>query len=104
MSFSKSVVRESVFGKASSARLSVFVENLKPLNLLFKCLGKVIIVEYKGGNNLRGRLVRSDGHMNMLLEDALEITTWGEVISLGSVLLRGNNIVLILLNIVEMAF
>lgn len=73
-------------------------------DVLFKRLGKVIIVEYAGGNNLRGKLVRFDGHMNLLLEDTCEITTWGEVNSLGSVLLRGNNIVLILSNIVEMAF
>lgn len=104
MSFSHSVARESVFGKASSTRLSVFIENLKPLNFLVKYLGKVIIVEYKGGNNVRGKLVRFDGHMNLLFADAVEITTWGEVISLGSVLLRGNNIVLILVNITEMVF
>jgi small nuclear ribonucleoprotein len=73
-------------------------------DVLLKRLGKVIIVEYDGGNNLRGKLVRFDGHLNLLLEETHEITTLGEVNFLGSVLLRGSNVVLILASITEMVF
>lgn len=93
MSFCDSVIRDAVFERV-----------VKPAEILLKRLGKVIIVEFDGGNNLRGKLVRFDGHMNLLLEDACEITTWGEVNSLGCVLLRGGNVVLILANIAEMVF
>ena len=78
--------------------------NLQPSEVLEMRLGKVMIVEIRGGNNLRGRLISFDQHLNLFLEDTREITISGNVKSLGSVSLRGDNVVLILPNIVEMAF
>jgi small nuclear ribonucleoprotein len=79
-------------------------DNARPSDILLNRLGKVVIVEIKGGNNLRGRLMSFDQHLNLFLGDTREITISGNVKSLGFVLLRGDNVVLILPNIVEMAF
>jgi small nuclear ribonucleoprotein len=103
LSFSDSVFRDVAFKRKLVSPLLKY-GNVRIADILLKRVGKVIIVEYEGGNNLRGKLKRFDSHMNLLLEETREITTFGEVNSLGSVLLRGSNIVLILANIAEMVF
>jgi small nuclear ribonucleoprotein len=47
----------------------------------------------KDGRILEGRLEGSDEYMNMVLEETTETATDGEARRLGSVILRGSNVV-----------
>jgi len=59
-------------------------------------VGSRIQVEMKGENAiLEGILSGADEYLNMHLVDAVEVEDGRKVKSLGSVILRGNNIVLI---------
>jgi small nuclear ribonucleoprotein len=67
----------------------------KPLDVIHKALDGNVIVELKGSREFRGKLVGYDIHMNLVLEEAEEMTN-GEVIrSLGHLVVRGDNVVLI---------
>lgn len=58
--------------------------------------GKKIQVEMKGGQHiLEGILESSDEYLNMHLKNTVEIIDGEKSISLGSVVLRGNNIIII---------
>ena len=61
-----------------------------------KIVGSRIQVEMKGDLNLlEGTLKSVDDYMNLHLVDTMEIVKGEKVRSLGSVVLRGNNIMLI---------
>jgi len=63
-------------------------------------IGSKIQVEMKGDKHiLEGKLVSADDYMNLHLIETVEIIDGARARSLGSVVLRGNNI--ILLNPVE---
>lgn len=65
-----------------------------PLNILEKSLNKRVHLILKDNRTLEGRLVGYDDYMNMVLEDTEE--TMGEQIRrIGTVVLRGNNVVTI---------
>lgn len=58
--------------------------------------GQRIQVEVKGGKHiLEGILESADEYLNMHLTNTVEIIEGGKSISLGSVVLRGNNIIII---------
>lgn len=58
--------------------------------------GQKIQVEMKGGQNiLEGTLESSDEYLNMHLSNTVEIIDGEKSVSLGSVVLRGNNIIII---------
>jgi small nuclear ribonucleoprotein (snRNP)-like protein len=59
-------------------------------------IGSRVVVEMKGDRTvLEGVLKSSDDYMNLHLEEATEIDDGERKRSLGSVVLRGNNIILI---------
>lgn len=58
-------------------------------------LGKVVLVELKGGRSVRGKLYSFDQHMNLVLEDAEDITGPEEARKIGTVVVRGDNVVLV---------
>ncbi len=70
----------------------------KPLNVLVKQLNAHIAVVLKNGCEYRGRMVKCDGHMNILLEGAMEYRDDQPIANYGNVLLRGNNILYIILD------
>lgn len=70
----------------------------KPLNVLIKQLNANIAVVLKNGCEYRGKMIKCDGHMNILLEGATECKDDQLVANYGSVLLRGNNILYIVLD------
>ncbi len=70
----------------------------KPLNVLVKQLNANIAVVLKNGCEYRGKMIKCDGHMNILLEGATECRDDQLVANYGSVLLRGNNILYIVLD------
>jgi small nuclear ribonucleoprotein len=58
-------------------------------------LNKVVLVQLKGGKTVRGRLYSFDQHMNLVMEDAEDITEVDKAKKLGTLIVRGDNVVLI---------
>ncbi|MCJ2531290.1 MAG: RNA-binding protein [Candidatus Thermoplasmatota archaeon] len=67
---------------------------VQPLQILEKSLNKKISVILKDNRVLLGTLVGYDDYMNMVLEDTEE-TQGEQVRRVGTVVLRGNNVVTI---------
>ncbi len=65
-----------------------------PLNVLEKSLNKQVSLLLKDSRILKGTLVGYDDYMNMVLEGTEE-TRGDEVRRIGTVILRGNNVVTI---------
>lgn len=70
----------------------------KPLNVLVKQLNAYIAVMLKDGCEYRGKMIRCDGYMNILLEGATESRSGQLVANYGKLLVRGNNILYIMLD------
>lgn len=70
----------------------------KPLNVLIKQLNASIAVMLKNGCEYKGKMIKCDGHMNILLEGANESRDDQLIANYGNVLLRGNNILYIMLD------
>lgn len=56
-----------------------------------------VVVYLKNGMNYTGRLLQHDSYMNLVLEDCLEIDRERNTTRLDKALLRGNNILLVIL-------
>jgi small nuclear ribonucleoprotein len=69
----------------------------KPLNVLIKQLNATISVVLKNGCEYKGKMIKCDGHMNILLEGAAESKEDQLMTNYGNVLLRGNNVLYIAL-------
>jgi len=64
-------------------------------HILEESLDKVVLVRLKGGRILRGKLKGFDQHLNLVLEDAEDTTDAENVKKLGSIIVRGDNVVII---------
>jgi len=69
----------------------------KPLNVLIKQLHGNIEVVLKNGSGYKGKMIKCDGHMNILLEGATEFKDDQMLANYGNVLLRGNNVLYIVI-------
>jgi small nuclear ribonucleoprotein len=58
-------------------------------------MGKVVLIKLKGGKVIRGTLQGFDQHMNLSLEKAEEVAEDGQSNSLGTLIVRGDNIIMI---------
>jgi len=58
-------------------------------------LNKVVLVQLKGGRSVRGRLYSFDQHMNLVLEEAEDVTNTDSPKKLGTIILRGDNVFLV---------
>ena len=63
-----------------------------PLNLMEKSISKKISLLLKDGRLIEGKLTGFDNYMNMVLEDTEE-SYQDQKRKLGTVILRGNNVV-----------
>ena len=64
--------------------------------ILEDSLGKIVLVRLKGTKSIRGKLVSFDQHMNLVLEDAEDVTQTSEnVEKLGIIIVRGDNVIII---------
>ena len=63
-----------------------------PLNVMEKSVQRNVTLLLKDGRTLNGKLVGYDEYMNMVLEDT-EDSKDDQVKRIGTVVLRGNNIV-----------
>ena len=71
----------------------------KPLNVLTKQLNSYVAITLKNGVEYRGTMARCDGYMNILLNGASEYVKDQLTANYGSILVRGNNILYIAINI-----
>lgn len=58
-------------------------------------MGKVVLIKLKGGKVIRGNLQGFDQHMNLALEKAEEVAEDGQSTNLGTLIVRGDNIIMI---------
>ncbi len=80
--------------------LVISVNAGRPMDLLQKSIGAQVLVELKGKKKLRGKLRGYDQHLNLILEDADEISfddeAGQEIIEvIKTVIVRGDNVVLV---------
>ncbi|MEM3107554.1 MAG: LSm family protein, partial [Candidatus Nitrosotenuis sp.] len=54
-----------------------------------------VLIKLKGGKTIRGNLRGFDQHMNLLLDGSEEIPSEGEAKSIGTIVVRGDNVVMI---------
>ncbi len=65
------------------------------VKVLDESLGKIVLIKLKGGKVIRGNLQGFDQHMNLVLEASEEISEDGKSNSLGTIVVRGDNVVII---------
>jgi len=65
------------------------------VKVLDESINKIVLIKLKGNKTIRGNLLGFDQHMNLLLDQAEEIPSDGESKSLGSIVVRGDNVVMI---------
>jgi small nuclear ribonucleoprotein len=65
------------------------------VKVLDESLGKVVLIKLKGGKVIRGNLHGFDQHMNLLLDDSVEILEGSNTNELGMIVVRGDNVVII---------
>lgn len=63
--------------------------------MLEESLGKIVLVRLKGGKSLRGKLRGFDQHLNLVLEETEDTTDIQNVNRLGSIIVRGDNVIII---------
>ncbi|MCD6434193.1 MAG: small nuclear ribonucleoprotein [Candidatus Diapherotrites archaeon] len=67
----------------------------RPFDLLTEAIGKEVLIILKDSVAIRGKLKSFDVHMNISLEEAVELKD-GEISKrYGTVIIRGDNILLI---------
>ena len=65
------------------------------IKVLDESLGKTVLIKIKGGKVIRGTLQGFDQHMNLTLEQSDEILEDGKTNLLGTIIVRGDNVVII---------
>lgn len=63
--------------------------------MLEESLNKMVLVRLRGGRSLRGKLHGFDQHMNLVLEDAEDISNSEATEKLGVIVVRGDNVIII---------
>ena len=71
----------------------------KPLNMLVKQLNSYVAVVLKNGVEYRGTMIKCDGHMNLILDGATEYVNGQMSTNYGTILVRGNNILYIMIDV-----
>ena len=64
----------------------------RPFDLLNKVLGQKVLIKLKGGTQIRGNLSSFDIHMNLVMQEAEELDEGQTKTKMGTILLRGGNI------------
>lgn len=67
----------------------------RPFDLLNKSIGQQVMIRLKNGTDIRGKVSSFDAHMNMVIEGAEEVEEGNTKSKLGTILLRGGNILFV---------
>jgi len=65
------------------------------MKILEDSIGKTVLIRLRGGKSLRGKLQGFDQHLNLVLEEAEDVTNSENVKKLGLLIVRGDNVVMI---------
>ena len=65
------------------------------VKVLDESINKMVLIKLKGNKTIRGNLLGCDQHMNLLLDQSEEVPSEGDSISLGSIVVRGDNVIMI---------
>ena len=66
------------------------------VKVLDESINRVVLIKLKGNKTIRGNLLGFDQHMNLLLDSSEEIPEGeGEAEDLGTIVVRGDNVVMI---------
>ena len=65
------------------------------VKVLDESINKMVLIKLKGNKTIRGNLLGFDQHMNLLLDRTEEVPSEGDSISLGSIVVRGDNVIMI---------
>lgn len=65
------------------------------VKVLDESINKIVLIKLKGNKSIRGSLLGFDQHMNLLLDQSEEIKQGGESEALGTIVVRGDNVVMI---------
>jgi len=65
------------------------------VKVLDESINQIVLIKLKGGKTLRGNLLGFDQHMNLLLDSSEEIPIEGDSNTLGTIVVRGDNVVMI---------
>jgi len=65
------------------------------VKVLDESINKIVLIKLNGNKTIRGNLLGFDQHMNLLLDQSEEIHSEGESKRLGSIVVRGDNVVMI---------
>ncbi len=63
--------------------------------ILLEHIGNIVLIKLKGEKEVRGKLKSYDQHLNIVLDDAEEIREDGTTRKLGTIVIRGDTVVLI---------
>ena len=62
---------------------------------LDESINKMVLIKLKGDKTIRGNLLGFDQHMNLLLNQSEEVPSEGDSKILGSIVVRGDNVIMI---------
>ena len=65
------------------------------VKVLDESINKMVLIKLKGSKTIRGNLLGFDQHMNLLLDQSEEVPSEGDSIRLGSIVVRGDNVIMI---------
>ena len=65
------------------------------VKVLDESINQLVLIKLKGNKTIRGTLLGFDQHMNLLLDSSEEIPTEGDYKGLGTIVVRGDNVVMI---------
>ena len=65
------------------------------VKILDESINTTVLIKLKGSKTIRGNLLGFDQHMNLLLDLTEEIPSEGDSKELGTIVVRGDNVVMI---------
>ncbi len=63
--------------------------------VLQEFMDQKVLIKLKGGRMVSGKLLSYDGHLNILLTEAEEVDDMGNTRPLGTILVRGDNVIVV---------